>query len=31
VDLQKAYANGDVRDTPECHNVKWMMQLTKNG
>jgi len=29
VDLQKAYANGDVRDTPECHNVKWMMQLDK--
>ncbi len=31
VDLQKAYANGDVRDTPECHNVKWMMQLKNNG
>lgn len=29
VDLQKAYANGDVRDAPECHNVKWMMQLDK--
>jgi nucleoside-diphosphate-sugar epimerase len=31
VDLQKAYANGDVRDTPECHNVKWMTHLKENG
>ena len=31
VDLQKAYANGDVRDAPECHNVKWMTHLKENG
>ena len=31
VDLQKAYANGDVRDTPECHNVKWMTHLKEIG